>query len=81
MITIIILIVIYLLSVYLVWRYAHIAYSEDGIWDGDKPDGVIAMLMILPGVNTVVGIIFHFIHSPYENKEYTFLNKLFKLKK
>lgn len=81
MTTIIILIIIYLFSYYMTWRYIHIAYSKEGIWSGSVVGFGNILLTVLPVINTLVFIIFNLCGSPYEAKHNKFIDKLFKIEK
>lgn len=80
--TYIIAITVYLLSVWLVWRYMRIAHSKGGRWE-ELNIGVIDLMMVfIPLLNTLFMLVFYLFVSPKEktNRKINF-NNFFKVKK
>jgi len=83
MMTIIILVVIYILSVLQTHRFLRIAYSKNARWSGLDTDYGDLIITALPLLNTIFAIGFLFL-SPYEWKKEegaSNFNKFFKIKK
>lgn len=52
----IIAIVVYLVSTFLMWKYYSIAYSENGVWQGIKPDVSDIFITFCPVMNTLASL-------------------------
>ena len=85
--TYIILILVYLLSFYLSWRWNHIAFSSGGYLEYEKEEkiGLSFFFCIFPFVNTLYFIIAYSIsftakEHPDNEKFDNFLDKFFKIK-
>jgi hypothetical protein len=76
----IIVITVYLLSVWLVWRYMRIAHSKGGNWENLDIKLDCIFLVITPYANTVFVILWYLFYPPKKNKNRNF-NNLFKVKK
>jgi heme/copper-type cytochrome/quinol oxidase subunit 2 len=78
----IIAITVYLLSIWLVWRYMRIAHSKGGRW-GYSNTGVIELVFVfIPVVNTIMGTLLYLTISPKEkNNRAKNFNNFFKVKK
>jgi hypothetical protein len=76
----IIAIAVYLLSVWLVWLYIKIAYSEDGRFHGLDTEMVDIVITVFPILNTYFAILVFIFLPPKEIKNRNF-NNLFKVKK
>lgn len=74
---IIITIVIYLLSAVAIYRYIHIAYSKDGIWNYLSPDILDALIVFLPLVNTCAALVYNLLGTPDGKKRKISLSKFF----
>jgi hypothetical protein len=76
----IIAITVYLLSVWLVWRYMRIAHSKGGRWEilDIKLDCIFWVIM--PIANTLLVFMGYLFFPPKNNKNRNF-NNLFKVKK
>ena len=78
MIVLIISIFVYLITVYLAWRWTHIAYyAEDGRWNELEPDIGDFIVVFIPVYNIVI-----FSDNPrkYKNKV-TWVSRFFGKKK
>ena len=57
-------IIIYLVSVYLMWRYIRIAKSKGGIWETLEVESTDLLLTLLPVFNTVGAVVWSLAGSP-----------------
>lgn len=71
---------VYLLSVYLLWRYYKIACSEGGIWSTLSPNLGSVIFIFLPIFNTIGVITWYLMGSPKKDNQRNY-NKFFKIKK
>lgn len=82
MVILIIILVVYLVSVYFTWRYIHIAYSKGGVWDNfDSTNYVDLFLTFCPFINTIVIIVSVFDPPKSRSKNRKSYNKFFKVKR
>jgi hypothetical protein len=75
-------ITVYLVSVWLVWRFMRIAHSKGGRWE-ELNIGVMDLTMVfIPFLNTIFMFLFYILVSPRKksNRIRNF-NNLFKVKK
>lgn len=77
--TIIILSTVYLLSVYLMWRYMKIAHSKDGRWYNLDINLGVIFWTVCPVANTIMLFIAYLFFPPKNSK--TDYNNFFKIKK
>ena len=80
MITIIIMLGIYTLSIILCYRYFKIAHSKGGIWQNQDIELGEIVFTLIPVINTIVGIMFWCIDHPLNNRKRSY-NKFFNIKK
>jgi magnesium-transporting ATPase (P-type) len=82
---ILISIIIYVLSCYLVWLHTHISYSKGGVLDNldiNKVEGVdILIYTFLPVVNTFYVLICWIFFYPKEKTNSDYIVRFFKIKK
>jgi hypothetical protein len=76
----IIVVTVYLLSVWLVWRYMRIAHSKGGRWESLNIKSDCVLFTILPIANTLLVFMGYLFFPPKKNKNRNF-NNLFKVKK
>jgi hypothetical protein len=76
----IIAIAVYLLSVWLVWRYMRIAHSKGGNWENLDIKLDCIFWVIMPIANTLLVFMGYLFFPPKNNKNRNF-NNLFKVKK
>ena len=76
MITLLIFILIYLISVFLHWLHIHFSHSKGGIFAHYEIDNGDWVLMLVPLINTVFAIVMWIARYPIKFSNY----KFFKLK-
>lgn len=68
MITILLLIIVYLLSAFAVYKWVQIShYHKNGIFKGQRTGGHEIAFVILPLFNTIAAIYFWLLSWPYES--------------
>lgn len=77
--TIIILIIIYIISVLLMWLYFHLAYSKNGVFKSIDAECSDLIIVLIPLLNTF-GVFYLYLIEPPIEKECN-CNKFFKVKK
>lgn len=70
---------VYLLSVYLMWRFTRIAHSKGGRWENITPNNIDIFAVFMPIFNTTLLPIVYLFFPPKKSK--TDYNKFFKINK
>ena len=76
----IILLTIYLVSAFFVWLHTHLAYLENGIFNGIDIRMTSLILTFLPWLNTISALVAWIMFYPIEGKKIINLNKFFCIK-
>lgn len=71
-------IIIYIVSVYMMWRYIRIAHSKGGIWENVKTKASDLFMIFLPFSNTVFAF-FNLFDPPRKRKTKRNFNKFFAI--
>jgi len=76
--TIIILLFIYILSVWKVFCWTRKAYNKNGRWSWSSPNGSDIVMLFCPIINSIISIFYLFM-NPLDSEKYpSYLEKLAK---
>lgn len=75
-----ILVLVYLVSCWIMYRWFQVAYSNGGIWEKYYTDGSDLIITFCPILNTLSGIILWIINYPKKKKVIN-IEKFFNIKR